>query len=154
STSSMSREDWVRARVFAYFVELLLYDRVLHVPLAVLGAGMGLDYRRIMEAFIDADASELPVTAATCRTFERHVRSLLDGGPQYVPSSEWLNLWWPADQYALINLAHGKLLDAFYAEARIVLTHCLDDAGSDIDPILIDDALRLNRAMFALPFEL
>jgi len=154
STSSMGREDWVRARVFAYFVDLLFYDRLLHVPFVLLPAGPGLDYRQIFEAFMRADASELPVIASMYQIFETQARAMLLGGPQYIPSTEWLNVCWPPDQYALITLAQGGLLDAFYEEARLVLARCAQDAGADIDPVLIDDAVRLNRAMFALPFHL
>jgi hypothetical protein len=154
STSSMGREDWVRARVFAYFVELLFYDRLLHVPFVVLQTVPGLDYRQMFEAFMQADALELPVIASTRQIFEGHARSMLQGGPQYIPSTEWLNVCWPPDQYALISLARGELLDAFYREARVILTRYAEGAGADIDPVLIDDAVRLNRAMFALPFHL
>jgi tRNA A37 methylthiotransferase MiaB len=150
STASMSCEEWVRARVFAYFAELLFFDRLLHVPLVLLGIGLGLQYVQLFEAFLDADPSDFPLTAATTQIFEKHVRSMLKGGPQYIPSEEWLSLWWPPDQYALIGLARGEALDAFYEEARLILTTCAENA--DADPRLVEDAVRLNRAMFALPF--
>jgi hypothetical protein len=154
STSSMGREDWVRARVFAYFVELLFFDRVLHVPLILLETEPAFDYRRVIEAFLDADPLQFPILAATRRLFEDHVRSMLAGGPQYIASPEWLNVWWPPDQFALIHLAHGQLLGNFYAEATAMLTRYVQDAGGDFDPILIENSVRLNHAMFALPFEL
>jgi radical SAM superfamily enzyme YgiQ (UPF0313 family) len=154
STSSMSREDWVRARVFAYFVELLFYDRILHVPLLVMGAASGFDYKHAFEAFMEADAIKFPLAASIHQTFEAHVRSMLGGGPQYVPSVEWLNIWWPPDQYALIGLAQSESLERFYEEARLILRQYVRDADLNIDPILIDETVRLNQAMFALPFQL
>jgi radical SAM superfamily enzyme YgiQ (UPF0313 family) len=150
STSTMSREEWIRARVFADFVELLFFDRLLHVPFVLLGIGLGLGYRQLFEQFMDADTSAFPVTAATAGIFEDHARSMLAGGPQYIPSEEWLGLWWPTDQYALAGLAQGEALEAFYDEARLILKGCAESAAADSR--LIDDAVRLNQAMFALPF--
>jgi radical SAM superfamily enzyme YgiQ (UPF0313 family) len=152
SSSTMTREAWVRARMFAYLAEFLLYNRVLHVPLAVLGAAANLDYRATFEAFLDADPSEFPVTAGMRDVLERHTRALQRGEPQYVASTEFLDLWWPPDQYALIQLAQGESLNAFYDEARAILKRCVANAGTVLDPVLIDDLVRLNQAMFALPF--
>jgi tRNA A37 methylthiotransferase MiaB len=154
STASMNRADWVRARVFAYFVDLLFYDRVLHVPLVLLSAGWGLGLRRVFEEFMAANPTEFPVTAATSRAFRDHAWSISAGRPQYIPSAEWLNLWWPADQHALITLAHGDALGAFYAEARVILTRIAQEAAAGIPPVLVEDAVRLNHAMLALPFQL
>jgi radical SAM superfamily enzyme YgiQ (UPF0313 family) len=148
STASMNREDWIRTRVFADFVELLFFDRLLHVPLTLLGLGQGLAFRSMIEAFTQAEA-DFPLTTATRQIFERHARAMLTGDPQYIPSQEWLDLWWPADQFALIGLAQGGL-DAFYEEARNILRRCAEQAG--FDPQLVDDAVTLNRAMFGLPF--
>jgi hypothetical protein len=154
STASMDRSDWIRARVFAYVVDLLLYDRILHVPLVLLSAGSRLGLRRVFEGFMDADSARFPVTAAVSRTFADHARAISAGGPQYIPSTEWLNLWWPADQHALINLAHAEALDAFYNEAQVLLTEIAQVCGSGLPPELIADAVHLNRAMLALPFQL
>lgn len=154
STASMDRTDWVRARVFAYFVDLLFYDRVLHVPLVLLNAGWSLSLRQVFEGFMNADPTEFPVAAATSRAFSDHAWSISAGRPQYIPSAEWLNLWWPPDQHALISLAHADALDAFYEEARVILTRIAQEAGTGIPPVLIEDAVRLNRAMLALPFQL
>jgi tRNA A37 methylthiotransferase MiaB len=154
STSSMTRDDWVRARTFAYFVELLFFDRVLHLPIVILGSALGADFSRVLASFAEADARELPVINSVRQMFEEHAGSMLRGGPQYVAAPEFLNLYWPPDQYALIVLAQRDLLDAFYDEACRVLKRAMADEGIDADPVLIEDATRLNHAMLALPFHL
>lgn len=153
ATRALSRDDWVRVRVYADFVELLYYDRLLHVVMVVLGEGVGLSYRRMFEAFLGAGPSEFPVVAAVRRAFEERARAMQGGGPQYVPAPEWLNLWWPASQHALLRLVHHGLLDTFYHESSAILAHCAAEAGVALDPTLLDDAVRLNRSMLALPFQ-
>ena len=154
STSTMDRTDWVRARVLAYLVELLFYDRLLHVPIVLLGAAIGLDYRQMFEAFAEAGDSRFPIIASTRRILESHARAMMEGGSPYIASREWLNLYWPADQYALISLMRNGQIDAFYAEARCVLTERAALSGFDDIGILVENSVRLNQAMFARPFEL
>jgi radical SAM superfamily enzyme YgiQ (UPF0313 family) len=149
ATSTLTREDWVRARVFAHLAELLFYDRLLHVPMLLLGSGHDVSYRLMLEAFANAAPAAYPVTAEVVAALERHARAMLRGGAQYVPSTEWLGIWWPADQHAIIALAHGGVLDAFYAEAAAILAGC-----ADVDPTLVEDAVRVNQAAFTVPFTL
>jgi radical SAM superfamily enzyme YgiQ (UPF0313 family) len=151
STASMSRDEWIRARVFAYLVDLVFFDRLLHVPLLLLGSVFHLDYRAMLEAFAD-NRGAFPTVAHVLRIFEEHARNLSHGGPQYIASEERLGLYWPADQFALIELAEGRLLDSFYEEAGHILVGCSQAAAADCEPALIRDAIELNRAMLALPF--
>jgi len=154
STGSMSREDWVRARTFAHLTELLFFDRLLHVPLVLLNYGWGVSVRALVEGVMDADPAELPVAAEVAANCRRQSRSVAAGGPQYIPSAEWLSLWWPADQHAFLTLARTGALDAFYHEARRILQRVAAATDDPAPAMLVDDALRLNRAMLALPFQL
>jgi radical SAM superfamily enzyme YgiQ (UPF0313 family) len=154
ATSSMNREDWVRARVYANFVELLFFDRILHMVLVILGSGFNLNYRKLFESFLVADGERFPLVGAVRQLFENQARAVQNGAPQYIASPEWLNLWWPVDQYALISLARGEYLDAFYDECRTILTGIAGEHRQVGNASLIEDAIRLNRASFALPFRL
>lgn len=151
STSALPREDWVRARVFAHLVELLYFDRVLHVPLTVLASV--LDLRQVFDSFLCAPAAEFPISAWLRGRFEAHARDLQQGGPQYMDGSEWLGIWWPVDQYALIELAAGGHLEALYAESGVLITRCARARWPDIDAVLVDELMVLNQSMFALPFQ-
>jgi hypothetical protein len=64
-----------------------------------------------------------------------------------------LDLWWPSDQAALIQLARGDLFGKFYVEAAALLARCALRSETPLDSVLLDDAIRLNRAMFALPYQ-
>ncbi|HEY3968724.1 MAG TPA: radical SAM protein [Planctomycetaceae bacterium] len=149
ASKAMSREEWVRARVLADFAELLFFDRMLQIVMLALGEGRGWDYRRMLEAFIDADDSEFPLMSTTRCIFEARARAVLQGEPQFIPSQEWLGIWWPADQYAIIGLARAESIGAFYEEALEILTRLPE--GRQERP-LIEEAVRLNEAMFAVPF--
>jgi radical SAM superfamily enzyme YgiQ (UPF0313 family) len=152
SSRTLTRDEWVRAHVFADLVELLFYDRLLHVAMVVLGDGFGLSYRRMIEAFLDAEESEHPIAAQIVASLAQQARDLQRGASPCVAAPDVLNLWWPRDQYALIRLAREGLFDRFYDEAAVLLVRCAASADRGIDLHLIRDALRLNLAMFAVPF--
>jgi hypothetical protein len=153
STSTLARDDWVRAHVFADLVELLFYDRLLHVVMVVLGEGFGLSYRRMIELFLYADGSIYPNVARTTEALAEQARNLQRGGSSYFAAPEFLNLWWPRDQYVMLRLICDGHLSQFYDEAEDLLTRCLPLGDMSIDSLLIKDAVRLNRAMFILPFQ-
>ena len=90
STSSMTCNEWVCARVFAYFVELLFFNRLLHLPMVILGSALGADYSRVFARFAEADVREFPVMARVRRIFEDDAGSMLRGGPQFVAAPEFL----------------------------------------------------------------
>jgi hypothetical protein len=107
----------------------------------------------MIELFLDADESDYPNIARTVEALAEQARNLQCGGSPYFPAPEFLNLWWPRDQYVMLRLIRDEHLGQFYDEAEELLTRCLPSGDTSIDPFLIKDAVRLNRAMFVLPFQ-
>jgi tRNA A37 methylthiotransferase MiaB len=153
STRMLDREEWVRAVVFANLVELLFFDRLLHLVMVILSEGYGLSYRRMIEAFLDAEESAFPTVASAVRRLEEHAKNIQRGGTPQMAAPEWLCLWWPADQHTVIRFARERLFDSFYEEATALLAQCAKADGVPVDPVLLTDAVQLNHAMFALPFQ-
>lgn len=153
ATASMPSQDWVRARVFADLTALLHFDRVLQVPFVIAALEHGISYRTLIEAFAAADAARWPICAGVVDGIRDNARSIQRGEPEYVASAELLDLWWPADQHALVCLVASCTLDRFYDEAKgilaAVLLHCRRDA--DVGSVL--EAADLNRAMLRVPNE-
>ena len=103
-TETMPREDWAKARNFGYMISFLHFDKVLQVPNILLNTQYGVSYKEITDAFIE-NPRKTPIIEEISNLFSDQARSLQKGGAEYIHSKQWLNIWWPADEYALIKLA-------------------------------------------------
>jgi hypothetical protein len=104
----------------------------------------------LIEIFSSGNLSDsaYPVIAEIRRFFEAKALDIQSGGVEHCHSPEWLNIYWPADEYVFIDLvANGKLL-AFYEEAA----KALRENFSLLAEVMVD-AFRLNQALLKLPFQ-
>ena len=153
ATSSMPREDWVRTRAFCWMAALLYFDKVFQIPLTVVHEGTGLGYRELLELFSEGDLKDYPVLAEVRDFFLKEAQYIQNGGPEYVQSKEWLNIWWPADEYILIKLVVEDRLEMFYQEAETLLARCLSDRLLELPPALLHESILLNRSLIKKPFQ-
>jgi hypothetical protein len=151
ATSSLPKEAWVRTRAFAWMTALLHFDKLFQIPIVVARGATGVPYRRILECFSEGDLSRWPVLGRVRRFFHDYARAIQNGGPEYVRSREFLNIYWPADEYMLIQLAARDEIDAFYEEAMQALLTGLGTEVGDSAPAL-EEAVRLNRLLLKRPF--
>jgi 2-(S-pantetheinyl)-carbapenam-3-carboxylate methyltransferase len=138
ATDAMPEPDWVRAKVFAWLVDLLYFDRVLQIPFVVLQAEAGASLRTLVEAVADADPARFPTIASVAAALREHARAIQRGAPEFASGAGFR---WPADQHALIELVAGGRLSAFYAEASELL------GGG----VAVEEAVRLNAALLRVP---
>jgi radical SAM superfamily enzyme YgiQ (UPF0313 family) len=155
ATASMPRPDWVRARTFAWMTGLLHFDKVLQIPLILTKELTGAAYRELIELFSEAPLSEVefPGILALRGFFLEKARDIQNGGEEYCHSKEWLDIWWPADELALIRMVSQGTLDAFYGEAFAVLASFAQERKFDIPVDAIAAAVMLNRYLVKTPFE-
>lgn len=151
ATNTLDRHDWRRVRVYAWMAELLHFNRLLQMVFVLMVERYGFSYRRLIEAFVAADRTAYPTVAGLVDVFATQAANIQAGQPEFIPSRAYLGIWWPADQFALIDMVAQKRLPAFYAEARCLLQSLLTALDRDANPSPIDDAIRLNQAMFRLP---
>lgn len=151
ATNTTSMEDWVRTRVFAWMSAYLHFDKILQIPLMLTHEVTGVSYREIIERFMDKETLRAyPVLSRIHSFFEVKALDIQSGGEEYCYSREWLGIWWPADEYALIELVSGGKFPEFYAEAEKVLLGFAKDSA--LFPAMLKDALHLNRALLKIPF--
>jgi radical SAM superfamily enzyme YgiQ (UPF0313 family) len=153
ATTSMPRADWVRTRVFCWTAALLYFDKVFQIPLTVAHEHSDASYRELFELFSEGELDDYPVLEQVRGAFVAKARDIQGGGPEYVQSKEWLNIWWPADEYLLIELVVESRLDAFYAEAERLLARFLAGRGHVLPPELLHESAVLNRSLIKLPFQ-
>lgn len=161
ATASMPRPDWVRTRAYCWMAGLLHFDKVLQIPMVVVHELTGLRYRELIELFSEgnfarlpgATSARFPVLTEICDFFNAKAKDIQGGGYEYCHSKEWLNIWWPADEYVLIKLCVENKLGQFYEEAASAFGHLLKAKGLEVDPRVIADAIHLNRSLLKIPFQ-
>lgn len=84
--------------------------------------------------------------------FIERAENIQSGGCEHVASKEWLNIWWPADEYMFIKICVEGHLDAFYEEAESAVSDFLKEKKIKLHSKLLHDAVRLNKNLIKLPF--
>ncbi len=152
ATASTPLADWRRTRVFCWMTALLHFDKLFQIPLILAHGISGIAYRDMIEAFMAADPERYPMIAEINRFFESEARSIQQGGAEYVFSKEYLNIFWPADEYVFVKLTAEGKFDAFYEEAGRLLGETLQARSANLPIDVVEQAVRLNHAMVHQPF--
>ncbi|MGI8551174.1 MAG: B12-binding domain-containing radical SAM protein, partial [Dehalococcoidia bacterium] len=152
ATTTMPADDWVRAKVFAWAVEMFHFDRLLCIPFIIMNEAYDLSYRDLVECLLDAAPADFPALAGIREALTARALAIQAGEPEYCPDEQWLNLWWPVDQHTLIRLATAEKLPQFYREVEDLLGRFLETRQREFDPRLLHDAIALNQSLFRVPF--
>lgn len=161
ATASMPHADWARTRAFCWMAGLLHFDKVLQIPMIVVHRLSKLSYRELFELFSEGrfrelagdDEDSFPVLSEVRDFFMTKAEDIQNGGMEYCHSKDWLNIWWPADEYILIKLCKENKLDAFYREAERAFLLLLKQKGIDIPELAVHEAIELNRSLVKIPFQ-
>jgi len=154
ATASMPPEEWRRTRAYCWMTNLVYFNKLLQVPALVVANMTGISFGRIFESFCLERHSGLPVLDEINRFFEKTALDLQEGrGGEYVHSSEWLDVFWPPEEYVFIKLVYEDKLSAFYDEARQVLEDLIRREQVDVATDLLEQSLRLNQSLIKVPFQ-
>ena len=153
ATSTMPPEDWVRTRAFCWMTALLHFDKIFQIPLIVLHETCSVDYRELIEVFSEGMLNTFPTLAEVRSFFLEKARHIQNGGEEFCPAPEYLNIWWPADEFMFIRLVRGNKLNAFYEEAEKALLDFLQEKFIAIPPGVLHEAIELNRSLIKIPFQ-
>jgi len=152
ATASTPLADWRRTRNFCWMTALLHFDKLFQIPLILAHGISGITYRDMIEAFLVADPKRYPLIAEINAFFESESRSIQNGGAEYVFSKEYLNIFWPADEFIFVRLTAEGKFDAFYEEAGRLLSETVSARHSGLPMAVIEDAIKLNHALVHQPF--
>jgi hypothetical protein len=157
-TRTMPREEWVRARAFAYMTSLLHFDKLLQIPFVIcheLGTAVSSGrkarprYKELVELFLspELDPGCFPRVTEARDFFLNHARAIQQGKDEYCHSEAWLDVHWPPDEFMFIKIVRANHIGEFYDEALELLAGFVE-----IDRQLVAQALALNLALLELPF--
>ncbi|MEK7507154.1 MAG: radical SAM protein [Patescibacteria group bacterium] len=157
ATDSMPHADWARARAFAWMCGLLHFDKVFQIPLIIAHEVAGISYRELIELFSDGvsflSPFEFPRLQWTKTFFRKKAEEIQRGGEEYHHSKKWLDIWWPLDEYCLIELCTSGRFGEFYTEALEALRRFFAWRAIDMSEGILEDAARLNQSLIKLPFQ-
>jgi hypothetical protein len=152
ATASLPRADWRRTRAFCWITALLHFDKLFQIPLIVAHELAGLSYREMLEAFLEVDGKAYPLLGEIRDFFLEEAERIQNGAPEYVFSKEYLGIYWPADEYIFIKLTAEKKFGEFYRQAGDLLTELAALHDQPRVAKVLEEALRLNRALVKQPF--
>jgi len=151
-TYSMSQADWRRTRAISWMAAFLHFDKIVQIPIILIHELTGIAYRDIFERFMQVERARFPLLGEIRDFFLEEARSIQKGGPEYVYSDKWLQIYWPADEYVFIKLTAEGRFDDFYKEVSGLLVDLVKASGRIVPMEAVTDAIRLNHALVSRPF--
>lgn len=151
-SNTMPKKDWAKARVFSWSVSILFFDRLLQIPLIFLNKLYKIKYKDMFELFIIDCPGEYTLFKELNSSLVDKAEDIQRGGAEYVPSVDWLNIWWPVDEYIFIKLSINNQLEDFYNEAEKILFDYMKRTNIRFSEELIRDCILLNRYLIKQPF--
>lgn len=152
-TASMPREDWAKTRAFCWMSALLHFDKIFQIPFVLLHELYKVSYRDLIEVFSEERFENCPTLSEIRQFFLAKARSIQNGDVEYCAGTDYLNIWWPSDEFILNRLVNGGKLDTFYAEAERALLSWFDKKGIAVDKNLLHEAIDLNHKLIKIPFQ-
>ena len=152
ATQDMPKEDWVKTRAFSWMIALLHFDKLLQIPLILIHQVCGISFRQLTELFMREGINGDTISEINS-FFTEKAKDIQSGGFEFCNSPDWLDIWWPADEYMFIKLCRENKLDIFYQEAGKLLKLFLDSQFIDFPTDLLDQSIMLNRELVKLPFQ-
>ena len=150
-TNTMPEEEWVKTRVFCWMISLLYFNKLLQVPFLLINSLYSIGFKELTEIFM-IEYDELGKLSEIVSFLKKKATYLQKSGFEYVASKEWLNIWWPVDEYIFIKLcAEGDLI-RFYKESELALSMYLKRKGLNMPSELLKEAIEVNKDLIKQPF--
>jgi len=150
-TKTMNGEEWIKARYFAYLVGFLYFNKIFQIPITIANSVFGLGHREIFDAFMNFDKDSNSALSKIQKQFFQHAKDMQLGGPEFSPSKKWLNIYWPPDELAFIEVVAGDAVDELYANAKDVLCDALASIDAKDYEKIIDQSVCLNKQLIKTP---
>ncbi len=153
ATESMPKEDWRRARAFAWMTALVYFDKLFQIPIILTRQIYGTRFRHILDTLMEAEATTYPIISDIRDFFISEAARIQDGGVEYTFSQEWLSIYWPCDEYVFIQLTIENKIDKLFSEMTALLKDLITKESINVPYKVINDAMNLNRALIKQPME-
>jgi len=155
ATKSMPPEMWMKSRTLCWGTGLFYFNKLLQIPMIVLYKEYGMDYGEILHLLCEKfrDYGRFPIFEEIRDLFIQMAKGMRRGREEYIHAPQWLDIWWPPEEYALIKLCVEDKFADFYREAEEVLSQFLAQKGKNISAQLLRDCITLNQLLIKIPFQ-
>lgn len=153
ATKTMPKIDWVKSRVYAWWVAFLYFDKLLQLPLALFNKNGVPTAAYLIKEIIDFvdKLEDQSILKSIHSKFVEKATAIQQGDVEYIWNESFLDVYWPADEYIFIKLVNDELIGNFYEELENVVSHILKNRIED--SVLVDfiQSIRLNSKIIRLP---
>ena len=154
STNSTPKEDWKKTRAICWMVALLHFDKILQIPLILTNKLTGISYKSMFIHFMNDDIiNKYPIVSSIKNHFITRAEKIQNGESEFFNSMEYLNIWWPDDEFIFIELVKKEQIKEFYEECYQILLELTNSLNIPINTTALYDAINLNRHLIKVPFE-
>jgi radical SAM superfamily enzyme YgiQ (UPF0313 family) len=150
--NDLPKQDWVRARSFAWICNLLHFNKLIQIPLIILNKFSLCNYRELFELFSEPSSSDFPILNEITSFFQSKALDIQNGGHEFYPAPDWLGVYWPVDEYLFIKLFKEGKVEKFYNEAKRKIEIYLSEKNITIPTKLLNEAFELNYYLLKQPF--
>jgi radical SAM superfamily enzyme YgiQ (UPF0313 family) len=152
ASETMPRKDWLKSRIFSWVTNFLFFNKLLQIPIALLQNQFEFSTRTIVEKFIGLDKKKYSIIPLIIGFFEQSAQDLQNGlGDEFIHSEEYLDIYWPADELAHINLVLNTNMADFYSEARNIFYELIESVSSKFQKKALDESIALNHFLLKTP---
>ena len=150
STNSLSKENWIKTRLYASVSEFFYFNKVLQIPIMFKSILEEKSYRNIFEELMALENNEeFPIIASVIKSLKDHASSITKGNFEFILDKETLGIFWPPGELAYIKILKNNKFDQFYQECKKIFCNTRE---LYINNILLD-CINLNKSMMRRPFE-
>ena len=150
STKDMPTKEWVRVRKYATATEFYYFNKMLQIPILLLSRELKKTFNSFLDFFDEInDSSKFPAVSLVNSIFEKHANDIIKGKAEFIFSKEFLEIYWPPGEYAMLILYQKKLIKKFYEEANFLLKSFVK---ADYLNSFIDESINLNYELLKKPF--
>jgi hypothetical protein len=158
-TSSLSSENWRKVRSVSWLTAFLYFDKISQIPITILTSVFSVPTSVILDSLINVN-SDYPVLQSLIKKLDEEALSISNGGPEYIHSKDWLDIYWPVDEYFFIDFCLNNKLNSFYAEITSLFCDILKTSHNEYASHLgfsksfdlISQSVQANHWLLNLPF--
>src|SRR3989344_3126335 len=154
-TNTMPGPIWLKTRTLFWATDLFYFNKLLQIPIIILHKEYSVDYGEAIKALCDnfERYGKFPILSELRDLFIKTAQGMRKGEEEFIHAPEWLDIYWPPGEYALIKLAVEGKLESLYQEAEQILFSYLSQKGIAVSTELLREAMTLNRALIKVPFQ-
>lgn len=153
-TKTMPSNDWVKARVFAWWVAFTYFDKLMQIPFLmikkIMNLDVGLQIDQIIEV-VENRENDFPVLSEINSLFTKKAMLIQQGDIEYMWDSKLIDVYWPMDEYAFIKIVCDNKISDLYMEFGRAIEILIKDVISEDLQKMIFNSVGLNKILLKLP---